>query len=192
MNFLAHLYLAERTPESVVGNLLADFVNGEYRDHYSEAISRGIFTHRQVDRFTDSHPVFLQSVRRIPDDFRLLKGIMIDVFYDHFLAKNWKDYSDISLESFCDYAYGILLDYRPSAPLKMRKMIPLMIKHNWLLSYREISGIGMALKGLSGRLSRRNNLGESVIELERNYRELEEDFRKFFPELIEFVRQLNA
>ena len=85
MNFLAHLYLADDTPHSLIGNMLGDFVNGDFRSRYNTEICRGILLHRKVDVFTDNHPVFLHSKRRISNEYRLLKGIMVDLFYDHFL-----------------------------------------------------------------------------------------------------------
>jgi acyl carrier protein phosphodiesterase len=187
MNFLAHLFLAEPTSDSIIGTMLADFVNTNYHHRYNKGICWSIVEHREVDKFTDSHPIFIKSKHRISDHFRLLKGIMIDVFYDHYLAKNWTNYSDTSLENFCRFVYQIFLNFQNSFPQKMQGMIPRMIQENWLLSYREIDGIDWVLKGLSNRLSKKNNLGAGIVVLKKNYREFELDFEEYFPQLIEFV-----
>lgn len=191
MNFLAHLYLADNTPESLVGNMLADFVDSEFRNHYPEEISRGIVLHRKVDVFADRHPVFRRSKGRIGEEYRHLKGIMVDIFYDHFLAKNWPDYSALPLEDFCDHAYGVFMEYRALAPPRFQRMLPLMIAGNWLLSYRHLEGIARVLTGMSGRLSRKNRLAEGISELRAHYREFEADFREFFPGLVSYVEDVK-
>ncbi len=191
MNFLAHLYLADNTPDSIIGNMLGDFVGMDFRETYNAEICRGIIQHRKIDRFTDSHPIFLQSKKRISNDYRLLKGVMVDIFYDHYLAKNWPDYSEVTLEEFCSYVYDIFLDYRPNLPPRLQSMIPIMVAENWLLSYREVEGIASVLNGMSRRISRKNNLANGAEELLKHYREFENDFKTFFPKLIAYVNSLE-
>ncbi|GAB4377473.1 MAG: ACP phosphodiesterase [Calditrichia bacterium] len=191
MNFLAHLFLADKTPHSILGNMLADFVDGNFRETYPTEICRGIILHRKIDAFTDKHDIFLRSMSRLNNDYRRLKGIMVDMFYDHFLAKNWSDFSDDPLEDFCDYVYSIFLENQSLAPERLRKIIPRMVTENWLFSYRKVEGIQWALEGLSRRLSRKNNLGASIQELKLNYQDLQHDFYEFFPLLIEYVEGLK-
>lgn len=188
MNFLAHLYLAEPTPASILGNMLGDFVDGEFRQHYSAEICRGILLHRAVDKFTDNHPVFRRSKSRLDGRYRLLKGIVVDVFYDHFLACRWSDYSPQPLEDFCKQVYRIFEAHNHLVPARLQHILPRMISENWLLSYRERDGIARVLKGLSGRLSRPNHLADSIAELDHYYAVLEGDFQEFFPQLVEFAR----
>ncbi|MEZ4765004.1 MAG: ACP phosphodiesterase [Calditrichia bacterium] len=154
MNYLAHLFLADDTAESRIGNMLGDFVTPETELQFSPEIRKGIALHRAVDKFTDSHPVFLRSKSRISDDFRLLKGIMIDIFYDHFLAKNWENYADQPLELFAEEVYRQFSNHFEMLPPRMQHMMPVMIRGNWLVTYREIRGIAWVLKGMSGRISR--------------------------------------
>lgn len=191
MNFLAHLYLADNTPFSLLGNMLGDFAESNFRERYNEEICRGIVLHRKVDSYTDSHEIFRRSKKRIGERYRLLKGIMVDIFYDHFLARNWDDYSAMSLEDYCDYVYGVFTEYQSLVPPRMQRMLPVMISGNWLLSYRRMEGIAWVLKGMSGRLSRRNNLAEGIEELRNHYDGLESDFREFFPQLIDFADSLK-
>lgn len=192
MNFLAHLYLAEPTAESRIGNMLADFVTPDMDRQFSPEIQKGIAMHRAVDRFTDSHPIVRKSQQRIDNRFRLLKGVMVDIFYDHFLAKNWPKYADMPLEAFAREVYAQFSEFYPILPPRMQRMMPVMIRGNWLVSYRELRGIRWVLKGMSGRLSRPNLLSEGITELEKNYPGLESDFFAFFDELREFTRDFDT
>lgn len=188
MNYLAHLFLADDTAESRIGNMLGDFVTPETELQFSPEIRKGIALHRAVDKFTDSHPIFLRSKSRISDDFRLLKGIMIDIFYDHFLAKNWENYADQPLELFAEEVYRQFSDHFEILPPRMQHMMPVMIRGNWLVTYREIRGIAWVLKGMSGRISRPNILHRGIHSLTGKYAEFETDFVEFFAALQQFVR----
>ena len=188
MNYLAHLFLADDTAESRIGNMLGDFVTPETELQFSPEIRKGIALHRAVDKFTDSHPIFLRSKSRISDDFRLLKGIMIDIFYDHFLAKNWENYADQPLELFAEEVYGQFSNHFEMLPPRMQHMMPVMIRGNWLVTYREIRGIAWVLKGMSGRISRPNILHRGIHSLTGKYAEFETDFVEFFAALQQFVR----
>lgn len=188
MNYLAHLFLADDTAESRIGNMLGDFVTPETELQFSPEIRKGIALHRAVDKFTDSHPIFLRSKSRISDDFRLLKGIMIDIFYDHFLAKNWENYADQPLELFAEEVYRQFSNHFEMLPPRMQHMMPVMIRGNWLVTYREIRGIAWVLKGMSGRISRPNILHRGIHSLTGKYAEFETDFVEFFAALQQFVR----
>lgn len=192
MNFLAHLYLADTDDsDSVIGNMLADFITPPVERHYSAAVRRGIRRHRRIDRYTDHHPLFRRSTARISGKYRLLRGIMVDLFYDHFLARHWADYHSIPLESFCEQVYGHLTSRKGELPERMQLVVTYMVRDNWLVSYRDLTGIQWALSGLSRRLSRPTPLHEGIEELHRNYAGLEADFRAFFPELVAFVEDLR-
>ena len=187
MNYLAHLFLSEGTPESLIGNLLGDFVKGSIENIYSKEIIKGIYLHRKIDSFTDSHPIFRSSKKLISINRRRFSGIMIDVFYDHFLAKNWSDYSSISLGDFTSYVYQVLQDNQSILPERLRAILPNMIGFDWLSSYQHISAINRAINGLSYRIKRKNNLFGGVEELFSNYQQLQVDFYHFFPELIDYT-----
>ncbi|MEW6494740.1 MAG: ACP phosphodiesterase [Cyanobacteriota bacterium] len=185
MNYLAHLYLAEDSPESIIGNLLGDFIKGQRLSDYSEAIKRGIKFHQQVDIYTDSHPVFRQSKRLISSINGRYAGILIDVFYDHFLAKHWLIFSSVSLKEFSLKVYKILQVNEGILPDPLKRFLPTMIQRNLLMSYANIQGIDTALKKISLRVKRENNLGNAIEELINNYERLELDFYRFFPQLID-------
>jgi len=190
MNFLAHLYFAEDTPESRVGNLMADFVRGPVdRQPYNGAVMQGMRSHVAVDRFTDGHDVVSESKALISRRRRRFAGIIVDVCYDHFLARNWPNFSDVPLTEFIDRTYGSLRDYGGEMPPVMTRVIRHMMEHDWLRGYHETSGVGRALNGLSMRLRRPNTLAGSVEELEANYGEMEGHFLRFFPDLVRHMEQ---
>ena len=185
MNYLAHLYFAEDTPESRVGNLMADFVRGPVdRQPYDGAVMRGMKSHVAVDRYTDGHDVVRESKALISPSRRRFAGIIVDVCYDHYLARHWTDFSDMPLSTFVERTYGSLSAYRGDMPPVLSRVIQHMVKHDWLHGYREIAGIGRALDGLSMRIRRPNTLAGSVEELKANYGEMEGQFLRFFPDLV--------
>lgn len=192
MNYLAHIYLSDNNDKSILGNFLGDFVNKSLENNYEYTIKNGIFMHRKLDSFTDSNPVFLESKKRISRLNRRFAGVLIDMFYDHFLAKNWSEYSQIPLEEFVNNFYVILERFSYCLPEKLTRRMPLMIEENWLLSYKEIDGIKISLDRISWRFSKSNHpLLNPIDELIRNYDSLETDFKSFFPCAIDYAMHLK-
>jgi acyl carrier protein phosphodiesterase len=188
MNFLAHLYLSRHSEKLMVGNFIADGVKGKKYLLFEKEIASGILMHRAIDTFTDQHPVAHHSKSLLREKFGLLSGVIIDVFYDHFLAVNWQTYSDESLEKFTTTCYAVLFKNENSLPERNRKMLFYMSCENWLLSYADIDGIRSALTGMSRRIKFENKLFEAADELEKNYNALKNDFTEFFPQLISHVK----
>src|SRR5438105_4264648 len=116
MNFLAHLYLSRHNEELMIGNFIADSVKGSYFKNYSERVSQGIVMHRAIDHFTDNNKIFLQSVHRLQPKYRKYSGVIVDIFYDHFLAKNFSEYSDVRLEDFTKQVHKIMIMNRDIMP----------------------------------------------------------------------------
>ena len=186
MNFLAHLYLSGDSPELLVGNLMGDFVKGRLKGNFAPGIEKGILLHRAIDSFAGRNPHFLQSKRRLDQRFGLYRGVLVDLFYDHFLAAHWEDYADKSLPDSITDARRILRRHREVLPGRLLRVMPSMFEE-WLPSYREIGGIAAALGRMSQfRIKRANHLAEGVDELRRHYNELDADFVEFFPEMMEF------
>jgi len=189
MNFLAHVMLSSHDGEEMLGNLLGDFVRKGGEEAFSEAMQRGIELHRRIDGFTDRHSVFRRSRRRIRPDLRRFGGIAVDLFYDHFLAREFSSYHDTPLEAFAERFYRLLEQYEPQMPPRLQQIIPSMIERNWLVSYREVDAIERSLSRISQRLSRPNPLGETAEDLRRCYDDFAVDFEEFFPELLAFTRE---
>lgn len=192
MNYLAHLYLAENNDTSLVGNLLGDFVKGRLNEPLDPGIRRGILLHRSIDRFTDAHPMHLRSRRRISARRRRYAGIIIDMAYDHFLARQWSRFHNEPLERFANRVYSALYRHQAELAPRLREILPRMAQEDWLSSYRDLGCIGTALDRLALRLSRPTPLAGAVSEIQAAYRGLEADFTQILPDLKRFTAQWYA
>lgn len=190
MNYLGHLYLSPDTPDFLVGSLLGDFVKGAAVNDYTGDTRRGIELHRKVDQFTDHHDIFRQSVARISQERRRYGGIMVDVFYDHFLAKHWLEFHPEPLADFAQRVYGILREREPELPETLQLIAPRLIAEDRFSSYQRLDGIDLVLKRLSLRIKRENPLHSAIEELEQAYEGFEADFRRFLPEAELFAREV--
>lgn len=189
MNFLAHLYLANTNKEIIIGNFIADSIKGNKIDSFSKDIQFGIKMHRAIDTFTDEHPIFRTSKRRLNNKYKLYKGVIIDIIYDHFLAKNWSNYSNIPLNIYSQSVYKLLNDNYKVLPTKTQHLLPYMTQQNWLYMYRNIFGITSILHDMNVRTKGISKMNEAVIDLEDNYIIFEQDFTSFFVELQNFCTQ---
>lgn len=184
MNFLAHLYLSGDDPEIMVGNFIGDFVRGRnLHEQFSFKIALGIELHRQIDEFTDSHSVVLESKIRLRAKYRHYAPVIVDVFYDHFLAVHWPSLHPKPLSEFATYAYSQLENHQLILPERVLQMMPYMIRGNWLVNYSKTEGIHRALTGMSRRTPYDSKMDEAVHDLEKHYTEFEKEFNIFFPEL---------
>jgi acyl carrier protein phosphodiesterase len=183
MNFLAHIYLSGDSDLIKIGNFMADGVRGNKHLELHSEIQKGIILHRTIDTFTDAHPVFRQSTKRLHANYHHFSGVIVDVFYDHFLAKNWSLYSDEKLEDYVDNFYNSLNTNHHLLTEKAQMMKPYMIQQNWLLSYKTIDGIEKILSQMDNRIKRESNMRFSVQELRLFYKEFEDDFTIFFEDL---------
>jgi acyl carrier protein phosphodiesterase len=186
VNFLTHLFLSSGAPELLVGNLMGDFVKGRLDGRFPPGIEQGILLHREIDSFAGQNWHFLRSKRRLDQSLGLYRGVLVDLFYDHFLAAHWEDYADVPLSVFISDAWRVLCEHKEFLPDKLQRVMPFMFR-DWLPSYSDIGGIAAVLHRISRfRLKRANPLGEGAEALSRHYGELYGDFRKFLPELIAF------
>jgi acyl carrier protein phosphodiesterase len=190
MNHLAHLYLADPTPECRLGALMGDYVKGRLDENYSPEIRWGLRQHRLLDRFAESNRHFRRSRQRLCPTFGHCRGIMVDVIYDHFLARNWPEYSSLQLERFAARIYGLLEERRAILPPALQKAVPRLVAADWLVACRETATLDGVLKRLASRLSRPTPLDRGLAELLRNYRDLEADFTGFMTEAAQFSAAL--
>ncbi len=186
MNFLAHIYLSGDTELVSIGNFVADGIRGNKYKQYPLEVQIGIKLHREIDTFTDAHPIFRQSTKRLHKGYGHYSGVIVDILYDHFLAKNWETYSDIPLAEYIAEFYKSLNRNIDVIPERFKKMTPIMIEGNWLLSYATIEGIQLVLDGMNRRTEGRSKMNEATKELRDYYEAFEKDFTEFFKELIEF------
>lgn len=187
MNFLAHIYLSGNDNELMIGNFIADFVKGQKKNDFPPQITKGIELHRAIDDFTDHHPVTLESKKRLYPNHHKYSGVVVDLYYDHFLAKNFSEYSKISLVDFASHTYKNILAFKDVLPPRILEFLPFMIERNWLVNYATVEGIGRTLSGLGKMVSFENRMSEATIDLNRHYSIFEEEFNIFFPQLINFA-----
>ena len=188
MNFLAHIYLSFDDPEITLGNFFADHIKGNKFKHLPERIQKGILLHREIDTFTDSHPISKQSSKRLHKNYSHYSRVIVDIFYDHFLAANWQDYSSIPLDIYVANFYDLLKENFEILPLGTQRMMPYMIADNWLYNYANLDGISNVLNGMNRRTQNRSKMNFAIVDLQENYEAFQEEFTEFFKELITFSR----
>lgn len=189
MNFLAHIYLSGEDKEIIIGNFIADGIKGNQYLKYPPNIAKGIILHRAIDTFTDSHPIVRSSTARLHENYGHYSGVIVDILYDHFLAKNWDRYHDQPLDEFVQEFYQLLKDNYSMLPSRIQKMMPYMIADNWLFNYATIEGIGKILAQMNIRTKGVVNMDQAVNELKEFYDEFEAEFTLYFDELIHFSKQ---
>ncbi|MFI8744797.1 ACP phosphodiesterase [Pseudomonas sp. NPDC077186] len=187
MNYLAHLHLGGAAPPQLLGSLYGDFVKGPLGGQWPADIEAAIRLHRRIDAFTDSHPLQARARARFPAARRRTAGMLLDLFFDHCLARDWADYAEQPLDAFTARVYRVLAD-EPLLPGRLALIAPRMAAQDWLGSYREFAVLEQVIAGMQRRLSRPQLLDGSLGELERLYQPLSEDFRAFYPELMAFAR----
>lgn len=184
MNYLAHIFLSGDDNEVKIGNFIADFVPGKKYLDYPVNIQKGILLHRKIDTYTDNHPAFRKSKRLLFQEFRHYSAVIVDMFYDHFLAKNFNAYSEIHLSDYVSSFYKLLQQNEQILPLNVRQMLPVMIDYNWLLSYRDIDKLKDILNQMNNRTKHNSKLHNSIVVLLNNYPLFQNDFKVFFDDIL--------
>ncbi|KAF0199053.1 MAG: hypothetical protein FD166_678 [Bacteroidetes bacterium] len=184
MNFLAHLYLSGENREVIIGNFIADHVKGNKIMTYSPGVRAGILLHRAIDQFTDNHPVVKLAVERLRPDFRKYAGVVVDMYFDHFLSNGWNSWSEEPLRSFTERMYSIIIASTGILPPRTMHMIPYMMNHDWLGNYGNFEGLNRALTGMARRTPFYSNMETAAERLKQDYDFFEESFDVFFPQLI--------
>jgi acyl carrier protein phosphodiesterase len=194
MNYLAHAWLARHSDAAILGALLGDFVFGQaaLRD-WPDGVRREIVVHRRVDRYTDAHPDVVAARALFPDGLRRYAGILLDVHFDHLLARDWSRWDGGSLDAFTARVYRVLREHQGELPPRLRAIAPRMAAHDWLGSYRERDSVDGVVRGIATRLSRH---GERLVEclpwLRAHETAVDSAFERFFPDLVAETPRLRA
>jgi acyl carrier protein phosphodiesterase len=183
MNFLGHFYLSHHDSDLLVGNFIADFVKGKKYLDYPPGIAAGIMMHRKIDYFTDHHKLVSEGRKRLFSKYRHYSGVIIDMYYDHFLSNLWSDYSEHSLSSFSARIYKTIEVNFDVLPERAQFLFPYMKNGNWLMRYASTEGIGQSLTGMSKRIKHDSKLDESIHELHEYYDMYKEEFQQFIIEI---------
>jgi acyl carrier protein phosphodiesterase len=189
MNFLAHIYLSFDDDEITIGNFIADSIRANKYNHLPPRVQQGILLHREIDTYTDAHPIPKVSSKRLHKNYSHYSRVIVDIFYDHFLAKNWSSYSDIPLDRYVEKFYDLLEDNYKILPVGVQRMMPYMISENWIFNYSKMEGIGNVLNGMNRRTRNKSKMNFAILDLEEHYESFEKEFTSFFEELIIFSKQ---
>lgn len=187
MNFLSHIYLSGNSEGLIIGNYIADSVKGSAFNDFPEEIKKGIILHRHIDTYTDNHLIVKQSKERLRTKYKKYSSVIVDVYYDHYLAANWRDYSSESLDNYTKKIYALIDRNKQSFPLKSQHFTQYMLEYNILSAYARLEGIERVLLGMSRRATFESNMEYAIADLKEHYHLFENEFRQFFPELQQFV-----
>ena len=183
MNFLAHIHLSGENEMIKIGNFMADGVRGKQYENFPLAIQKGILLHRAIDTFTDAHPIFRQSTKKLHSRYHHYAGVIVDMYYDHFLAKNWSDYHNESLALYSEKFYQSLLDNHSILTSKTQHLLPYMMEYNWLVNYQSVTGLESILSQMDRRTKNQSLMRFAIEELVAHYDKFEAEFSLFYKEV---------
>lgn len=186
MNFLVHFFLADKVGGSFTGQLLGDFIKGRAFDVFDQQIRSDIIMHRKIDSFSDAHPITKNSRNRFGSRRRRFAGVIVDICYDHFLAKHWSRYGALPLKQFSRQVYADLNDNVGILPENARVVVSRMAAMDWLGGYASLNHVANALDRIAGRLNNGQVFKGAIDEISKNYSGLKSDFFSFFPDLLAF------
>lgn len=190
MNHLAHFFLSGDNEDLAIGNFVADFISNRELPQFTEGVKQGIMLHREIDAFTDAHPIVKQSTKRLHPFHHKYSPVIVDIYYDFLLAKNWNKYADgdhsvwnDDLRSFINKMYNLLTERHLELPLKLRKRLPHMIADDWLMRYSTYEGLHRAFLMIEKHAAFPGNFGNAATHLEMYLEEFDAEFNLFFPDL---------
>lgn len=187
MNFLAHALLAGESPALVVGGVVGDWIKGPLPAGLPEDLARGVALHRAIDSFAETHPAFCASRARMSPARRRYAGVLVDIFYDHLLARDWARYRGDGLGSYCALVYRQIADRRHHLPASAHHALELMAREDWLQSYSGLEGIADVLARMSRRARQPNPLAGGEADFVAAAEGFERDFRDWLPDAQHFV-----
>ncbi len=187
MNFLAHQYLSGESDKIKLGNFIGDYVKGRNYQNYHSEVQKGILLHRNIDHFTDHHPIVRNSSKRLRKGYSKYSGVVVDVIYDHFLAKNWNDYHTESISNFINLSHQVLIKNYLILPNRVKLFLPFIIQSRRMESYANIEGLKTALQIMSKHTSLPKESDYAIEILSNEYDEFESEFNLFMKDLINYV-----
>lgn len=189
MNFLAHQYLSGESEKIKLGNFIGDYIKGRKYQNYHYEVQKGILLHRNIDYFTDHHPIVLSSSKRLKNGYNRYSGVVVDVIYDHFLAKNWHLYHTEPISSFVNLSHEILIRNYLTLPNRVKLILPFIIQSRRMESYATLDGLKNALKIMSKHTSLPDESDYAIENLTKEYELFENEFNLFMKDVIQYVRK---
>lgn len=176
----------------MVGNFIADHIRKRDLERFEPGIQTGVRLHWEIDQFTDSHPVVFESKRRLRPHYKKYSPVLIDLFYDHFLSKNWRHYHPQPLPEFAQAFYNLMDSHHKTMPATVQYMLPYMKRYDWLVAYGFFEGMQKVLEGMGRRAQFESHMEKSLTHLQADYLLYEQEFAAFFPDLTHFVQEWLA
>jgi acyl carrier protein phosphodiesterase len=193
MNYLAHLHLAPNDAQARIGNLLGDFIRPVHAQHLPLAMQLGMQLHRQIDQYTDAHPLVRHCKQFIAPERQRYAGILLDIYFDHFLARHWVQFHPQALPEFSQQVYAELAHYEGLLPKRLQEILPNMIRNDWLSGYQHLERVAQVLAGFAKyRIQRTSHFAAGIDDLKLHYTQLEAAFLAFYPQLINQTQQQAA
>jgi len=189
MNFLAHIYLSGTNKQIQIGNFIGDFVKGKAYETYPEAIKKGILLHRAIDDFTDKHKATKEAILPLKPFFGRYSGVVVDLFYDHCLASEWKHYTEIPLSNAVDQFHQNLNEHFGYLPPRVKQIVPSLIRNRRLETYTEFRGVEKALEIMANRTSLPDKTSTAINILEKNRERYQELTSQLIDNLIPVLRK---
>jgi len=189
MNYLAHIYLSGESDEVLLGNFIGDYVKGNKHQEYPEKVAFGIRLHRSIDLFTDQHQDVKRCIDLLKPEYGRYAGVVVDVFFDHFLAANWNQYSVYTLREYAKHAHAVFLSNFRLLPFRVKQFLPFLIQHKRLESYAKVENLYQVLEIMSRRTSLPSKSEFALQVLIREYDQFDALFHRFFAEMIEYVER---
>ena len=189
MTFLAHALLAGQSPALIVGGVIGDWIKGPLPGSLPPDLAQGVALHRAIDAFVETHPAFGASRSRVSAARRRYAGVLVDIFYDHVLARDWDRYHAESLPTYCQSVYSHIQARSTDMPELATSAMALMAQENWLQSYSMLNGIADVLIRMSQRARRPNPLAGGDEEVLSHSAVYAYDFEWLMHDTVEFANQ---
>jgi acyl carrier protein phosphodiesterase len=192
MNILAHLYLSGNSADIKIGNFIGDYVKGHDYQDYPELVRKGIILHRHIDSYTDQHPIVSKAKTRLADQYHKYAGIIIDIFFDHYLSKDWAFFSSTPLKKYIDQTNELLMSHYDMMPARVQSFLPKFVDDRWLAKYNTVKGI----EGVLVRMAKNTTLPElspyAINILKKYYDIFNQEFYSYFGQLMNFVNEAHG
>lgn len=192
MNTLAHLYLSGIDPERLLGNFIGDSVRGSEFTNLPPGVQRGVLLHRQIDQFTDTHPVFRSLYKLLRPYFGRYAAVVGDVFLDHFLARDWTSHHPQELNEYIEWVHHTISPQIGQCPIRSQRYFEYLVQTQTLAAYRNIDGIAQTLGQMAKRARFASRMETGGAVLAEHYATIESSFEAFFPAIVEFAKSRVA
>jgi acyl carrier protein phosphodiesterase len=189
LNFLAHALLAGEHPALIVGGVIGDWIKGPLPGPLPDDLARGVALHRAIDSYAESQPAFRRSRLRISAARRRYAGVLVDVIYDHLLARDWASIHHQPLDEYCAEVYILIRGRLNDLPISSHPALTMMEKENWLTSYARIEGIADVLLRMSRRARQPNPLAKGEQEFLADVDGFSRDFQDWLTDTKAFCQQ---